>query len=333
MKAKRSQRPAPDAPAAVNESRSWAAELGVFVAVAVIAWYFVHLRYVFNSEFPLATLSESATSLTAGTGYIPFQFRALIPWIAGALGGSIAVYRWLDVVAVVGIFYSFRFLLAGLFRGRALLLLPFVVFYFLPWNYLLPRGIPILLPYDLPAVAFTALGLALLRRRAWPWYYAVLLVGCLNRETIVFLGIVFFAMELRRLPHQSLVVHLLLHAIIWLGVRFLMLGLYGDNPGTAFELYHVNSNVLHLKTNLDILLAPEHLIMVLSSFGFAWVLLIAGWKWIDDSFTRRALWIVPPYVILTFIAGNINEIRVFGELTPVIAMPVVVVLAGMLARR
>jgi hypothetical protein len=165
MNAKRSQPPSQGAQPTLAERVSWTAEVGVFVAVAVIAWYFVQLRYALNAEFPLATLSESATSLTAGTGYIPFQFRALIPWIAGALGGSVAVYRWLDVAAVIGIFYSFRFLLAGLFVGRSLLFLPFVMFYFLPWNYLLPRGIPILLPYDLWAVAFMALGLALLRRR------------------------------------------------------------------------------------------------------------------------------------------------------------------------
>ena len=151
--------------------RSWPVEIGTLVAAGVFAWYFVYLRYLFNSEFPLAT----PQALAEGTAYIPFQFRALVPWIAGAIQSMgiadlATAYKALDWASLVGVYYAFRYLLAPLMARGTAALLSFAVFFILPWNYILPRGIPILLPYDLPAVMFFTLGLALLRRRNWGWY-------------------------------------------------------------------------------------------------------------------------------------------------------------------
>ncbi len=300
----------------------WSVQLGTFAAVVVSAWYFVHLRYLFNSKFPLAT----PAALADGTAYIPFQFRALIPWIAGAIRSSgmadlTTAYQWLEGSAVVGLYYAFRYLLAPLMTRGAAALLSFSIFFVLPFNYILPRAIPILLPYDLPAVLFMTLGLALMRRRMWGWYYIIFAVGCLNRETMVFLAVVLIALDFGGPNHRSLLPHLGVHAAIWGVVKVLMSMLYGGNPGTAFELYHVGTQTLHLTTNIQLLVAPLSLLLILSNFGFAWVIVVAFWKRVDDRFTRKAIWVIPPYLLLTFIAGNMNEIRVFGELMPLVLVP------------
>lgn len=307
----------------------WPVQLGTFAAVVVAAWYFVHLRYLFNSEFPLAT----PAALADGTAYIPFQFRALIPWIADAIRSSgmadlTTSYKWLEGGAVAGLYYAFRYLLSPhLTRGSAGLL-SFSIFFVLPFNYILPRGIPILLPYDLPAVLFITLGLALMRRRLWRWYYVVFAVGCLNRETMVFLAVVLIAVDFGGPNHRSLLPHLGMHAAIWAVVKILMTMLYGDNPGTAFELYHAGTQTLHLTTNIQMLVAPQSLLLILSNFGFAWVIVVAFWKRVDDRFTRKAIWVIPPYILLTFVAGNMNEIRVFGELLPLVLVPALIIAAS-----
>jgi len=300
----------------------WSVQLGTFASVALFAWYFVYLRYQFNTEFPLAT----PIALAEGSAYIPFQFRALIPWIAHAMQTTgvadlATAYKALDVVSLVGLYYAFRYLLTPLMSRGAAGLLSFAVFFVLPWNYIVPRGIPILLPYDLPAVMFFTLGLALLRRRLWTWYYIVFAAGCLNRETMVFLAVVLIAVEFGGEHHRSLLRHLGIHVAIWGAVKVLMTMLYGNNPGTAFEIYHVGTNVLHLTTNFKLLIDPQSLLLILSNFGFTWVLAVVFWKRVDDRFTRRANWVIPPYVLLTFIAGNMNEIRVFGELMPLVLVP------------
>ena len=331
MKAPRHNSPTEVSGWAADGPPAWATHLGTLALVAAFAWYFVYLRYWFNTEFPLAT----PAALADGSAYKPFQFRALAPWIASLIRSTgiadlTTAYQWIEGVSVVGLYYSFRFLLSETSSRQVSGVLSFAVFYVLPWNYLLPRGIPILLPYDLPAVMFFTLGLALLRRRIWWWYYAVLAVGSLNRETMVFLAIVLFATDAGRSSRRAMGLHLAGHAVVWIGVRLLMTSLYGGNPGNAFELYHVGTQVPHIKTNLELLIAPQHLLLILSNFGFAWILVAAFWKRIGDQFTRRALWVLPPYVLLTFIAGNMNEIRVFGELMPLILVPALLIVMNLI---
>ncbi|GAB4317992.1 MAG: hypothetical protein Kow0074_06950 [Candidatus Zixiibacteriota bacterium] len=301
----------------------------MFALVALMAWYLVFLRYQLNTEFPLATL----TNLADGTAYKPFQFRMLVPWLASGLAATglvdlLRAYQLIDVLSVIGLFYAFRYLLSDHLSGTALTLGSFLVFYALPWNYLLPRDLPLILPYDIAAVAFFTLGLALLKRHRWRWFYPLFVVACLNRETMVFLVVVLVAVEYGRVPMRSIGIHAGAMVGIWLAVKFVMGAMYAGNPGNALELYHVNSDVLHITTNIERLLIPRHLLLVLSNFGFAWLIVLVGYHRIHDRFIRRALWMAPLFVLMIFIVGNINEIRVFGELLPVVMLGVVGVLQG-----
>ncbi len=323
--ANKRHRPTP----APSSSTTALTETGLFVLVALMAGYFVFLRYELNTEFPLATL----TNLADGTAYKPFQFRMLVPWLASGLAAAgtvdlLRAYQIIDALSVIGLFYAFRYLLADYLTGATLTLGSFLVFYALPWNYLLARDLPLILPYDLAAVAFFTLGLALLKRHRWTWFYPVFVVACLNRETMVFLVVVLLAVEYGRIPNRSLGIHAAAMVGIWLVIKFVMGALYTGNPGNALELYHVNSNVLHITTNIDRLLIPRHLLVVLSNFGFAWLIVLVGYNRIHDRFARRSLWMAPLFVLMILIVGNINEIRVFGELLPVVMLGVVGVLKG-----
>lgn len=309
-----------------SSKERWVREAVICLGVIVAAWYFVHLRYRLNQEFPLATLS----SFLDGTAHRPFQFRMLVPWLVGGLQvtglGEITLYRILDALSVVGIFYSFRYYLSGFIDRDVAGLLSFSVFYALPWNYLLAREIPILLPYDLPSIALLTLALALLHRRKWLPFYAVLVLGALNRETIVFVTIAFALVEFGRQSRRDFALHLAGQLGIWLAVKTTMGVIYANNPGSAFEFYHVGTTSPHWKTNLEMLVSGPHLLLMLSNFGFAWVIVLAGWRHLTDPFLRKALWIIPPYLLLVLIAGNANEIRVYGELLPVIMAPAALII-------
>lgn len=304
---------------------------GIFLTALVASWYFVNLRYRLNQEFPLATLQ----SFLDGTAYKPFQFRMLVPWMVGGLSSFIpadpkTLYQWIDVAAVLGLFYAFRYHLKSHFQGAAANVLPFLVFYSLPWNYLLPRDLPLILPYDLAAVALFTLGLALLQRRRWTWYYLVFAVATLNRETILFLTLIFAIVEYQRLPRGAYALHLAAQLGLWLGIKLVMGSVYAANPGSSFEFYHVGTQIPHWQSNLKVLTSPPHLIPVLSSFGFAWLVVAAGWKRLRDSFTRKSLWAIPPFLLMVFVVGNLNEIRVYGELTPIVLTAAILILADLL---
>ncbi|MEW5700950.1 MAG: hypothetical protein AB1792_01795 [Candidatus Zixiibacteriota bacterium] len=313
------------------QTTPWRTGVGVFLVALVFSWYFVHLRYRLNQEFPLATLQ----ALIDGTAHKPFQFRMLVPWIVGALSGVFPVeiktlYKVVDVAALMGLFYAFRLHLKSYFEGIAVELFPFALFYVLPWNYLLARDLPVYLPYDLAAVAFFALGLALLHRRKWIWYYPVFALATFNRETMLFLAIVFAVVEHRRLSRASYAIHLAAQVAIWLAIKFVMGSIYAGNPGTSFEFTHVGTDIAHWRTNLEMLATPQRLILFLSSFGFVWILILAGWKRLHDPFTRQSLWAIPPFVLMILLIGNLNEMRVYGELTPIVLTAALLVGADLL---
>jgi hypothetical protein len=108
---------------------------------------------------------------------------------------------------------------------------------------------------------------------------------------------------------------------------------YVANPGSSFEFYHVGTQIAHWQSNLKVLASPPHLIPVLSSFGFAWLVVAVGWKRLRDPFTRKSLWAVPPFLLVVFVVGNLNEIRVYGELTPIVLTAAILILADLLSGR
>ena len=106
--------------------------------------------------------------------------------------------------------------------------------------------------------------------------------------------------------------------------------LYEANPGQTFEYFHVGTQVPHWRTNLNVLANWPHLVLVLSTFGFVWVLIPVGWRRLRDSFPKKALSAVVPYLAMVLLIGNLNEIRVFGELLPFVLVPALIIAASYL---
>lgn len=315
---------------ASSDRSSWPREALIFALVAVMSWYFVYLRYRLNQEFPLATLD----SFLNGTAHKPFQFRMLVPWLVGGLrglglGDALTLYKAVDVVAVIGGYYSLRYYL-GLYIRALAPAMAFALFYALPWNYLLARDIMIILPYDLMAVTLTTLALALVAREKWALFYPVFLAGTLNRETILFVTVAYVVAMWKQKPKSQLAIHAIAQLAIWIGIKALMAAMYPDNPGQTFEYFHVGSETPHWRTNLNVLTGWPHLVLVLSSFGFLWAIIPFGWRRLADSFPKRALWVTLPYILMVLLIGNLNEIRVFGELLPFVVVPALMIAASWL---
>jgi hypothetical protein len=280
-------------------------------------------------EFPLATLE----ALTAGAAYKPFQFRVLVPWLASGLsqlgfGPLLEIYKSIDLVATVGIYYSTRYYLATFLKREPSTVLAFAVFWALPWNFLLARDIPIYLPYDLTVVLFMTLALALMVRAQWSLFYAVFIAATFNRETTPFITAAFVSLEWGKRSSHSLIGHAAAQLAIWAGVRMLTGHLYASNPGAALEFTHADTTIPHWRTNIDVLTTPKYLFVVLSNFGFSWLLVLIGWNRLRHLRIRRTLWIVPVVIATTFLIANINELRIYGDLIPFVLIPALLVLVS-----
>lgn len=68
--------------------------------------------------------------------------------------------------------------------------------------------------------------------------------------------------------------------------------------------------------NLAVLANPKYWPDVSSALGFTILLAVLGYRWIDDRFVRRALWVLAPFFVFAMIYGRLVELRIYGELLP-----------------
>ncbi|MFB3067806.1 MAG: hypothetical protein ACE1ZI_00925 [Acidobacteriota bacterium] len=287
----------------------------VFLLINLVAaYFFTQLRLELGHENPRA----SYVVLTDFTGFLPFQARVLIPALirltGSLLGGQIApmqLARIIDyfamVLAVLGLRRYLRAWLSpySCSLGALLLYLLLLFHYFFT-----PPGQRILYPYDLPALAFITWGLVFGRERNWKFYYPLFFFACLNRETACLLTLGHTAASLTRRkipgwwPHFT--AQLLIWCGCWVGLRYLFLG----NPGVIFE-DHFDMNILRLSHS------PSWVLLA-SSFGYQWALILVFWRRIP-AYLKKQLITVPFLLSLMVFVGNINELRIYGELIPFVA--------------
>lgn len=289
------------------------------IGLLAAAVYFTLTHYYLNQNFPLAKLE----ALINGTAYKPFQFRILIPWMVGAINsvtgvGVLLLYQIIESASVIGLIFSTRYFLRNYFTPPLVDIFSFGVLLLLPWNYLLPREIALVIPADIPAVMFFTLLLGLMVRKNWLWYYILFAVATVNRETTCFVGVIFLMTHWKKLSHKNLLLHLGAQIIIWAAIKTWLAIIYAGNPGVLFEFYNVGSGRSHFMTNLDFLLSPKRVLILLSSFGFLWIPVIIWRKFITEDFVKRALWSLVFFFAVMLVIGNLNEARIFGEWIPLI---------------
>ena len=262
----------------------------------------------------------------------PFGHRMLVPWLVRALTAVSPATQALGftlagVVTVVLLLTAYRGFLAEYVGGSAASVLTLGILWPLLWNYCLLSTL--YEPFDLPSVLFFTAGLRFLQRRRWALYYAVFLAGCLNRETILFLAMVFVLTEGGRMPDRSLALHAVAQLALWLGTRVVLWAAVGrGHPAVEFAL------ATNLQTLRGMLLLTRHgvhdwLKLILAFGGLAWVVpfVLRG----QPRFIRRALWLVPLYLVVLFPVAILDEMRVHAELVPLLAAPILIVLGRRMA--
>lgn len=201
--------------------------------------------------------------------------------------------------------------------------IPIVVMFALPGLY----GSGSML-YDLPALCLFTLGLALIAARRF-WFYALTFAVCvLNKETGLLLTLVWAVSEAHKrklkLKSKPLVVGVGLQFGVWLLVRGLLLWLFRNNPGEAIAL--------HLFRNAQVLAVPGNWFLFRPVTG--WLILPMGFNLLyvlgfiaslfalkrTPQFLKDAFWIAVPFVVLAWLFGYVDEMRVYYELLPIVAL-------------
>ncbi|MHB1939184.1 MAG: hypothetical protein ACYCOR_21855 [Acidobacteriaceae bacterium] len=186
--------------------------------------------------------------------------------------------------------------------------------------------------YDLPSMAFFALGLYLLYfRRSVYLFAALFLVATINRETSLFL-LVFFVLakwiqENRSLPRMlrpSVLLPLALLSIFWLAWHHWVVAHFAHNSSVGG---------IRWKDNIYLLLAPFSWPQLLAVGAFTVPLLLFYRRLLQDALLTVWLWSIAVWFVFMMIFGVIIEIRIFGELIPYLACCTALIAEQVLLRR
>lgn len=298
--------------------------VGAMGAAGVGAVVFAWVRMVGNEQAEGWTLAE----LTAGEGQTPFQYRALVPWIArglaalGVFDSASAsqlrlVYGAFEAIAVFAAVMAFAALLRALSVSRAssFVLAP-VLFY--PLYFSLAAGYQhanLYFPWDVPSIVFFTVGIVAILRRRWRAYYLVFLVATFNRETTCFLTVIYVLLECGHSSWRTIAKHVLAQFLIWITVKAALVWIYVDN--LAFSSGH-GVFWLMVDSNLRVLSTVPGWFYLLQAMGGIWVVMLLLAPWIRETRLKRALWVAIPFALGMLIVGIVSEVRVFSELIPLV---------------
>ena len=68
---------------------------------------------------------------------------------------------------------------------------------------------------------------------------------------------------------------------------------------------------------------PLNYVLLASNFGYLWIPLLAFGTRIRDDFTRRALLVLIPYFLVGLRIDVFDELRIFGEMIPLVLLGLV----------
>ncbi len=319
-----------EADPAASTGGPWPPTLRAWSALLLFSAGYAALRLAMNREFEGAPWDD----LLGFTAAKPFGLRVLMPLLAWPLHTLLRV----PTAWVFGLFETLA--TAALVLATAAALRPFVparwaaalgvlLVLLLPIAFLLQHRWPIYYPYDTPAMAFIAAGVALLLRERWRAAALLTAVAALNRESAALLPLAALAlhvptdMSLRTWPIRQLLTRMgpllagfvLARALVGLILR--------DNPGAPLSLFV--DDTPRLLANLAWLEEPSHWLRLPAYLGFlplAWPLLYTALP----TPLRRLGWVALAYLGGLLWVANIDEPRVYGEVIVLLHLPVAVAL-------
>lgn len=162
--------------------------------------------------------------------------------------------------------------------------------------------------YDFPALFLFTAGLVLLAQERWTLFYPLFVLGCVNKETMFLLWVLFLVWFRKRMPTPTFLFHLVAQALLFAVVRIAIMYAFADNPGDSlpFQLY----------PNLHVALRGYSLTTLLYLTLFIW--LVAYDFRHKHPFLTTALLLTIPFGLLVLFSGVLTELRAAYELFPVL---------------
>jgi hypothetical protein len=173
--------------------------------------------------------------------------------------------------------------------------------------------------YDFTTLFLFSLSLLMMSLQRWMAYLLVFALATLNKETSIFLVLIFVLYFFSRLSRRES----FLLTILQLGLYGLLQGVirivYRNNPGTPVQ-WHLASQFEALKQSATHL--SSGLVLTSACVVAIIAMVIYGWS-MKPRLLRAAIWILPCFLVLYTAWGYPGEIRAMLEVYPILALLIV----------
>lgn len=298
--------------------------LTIILFPIIVAFSYTVLRFQMNTEYHGATW-EQLYNLTAK---LPFGHRILVPLLSRffvellgmKIGNAFFVFEFcFSLLTIVFIYKVFR-----IYLNSAISYCFSVLFVaFLTFPFLLKHVWAVYYPYDTAAVFFMVAGFYYILKEKWSCLLLVMILGAINRESIVFLVPLFVLLSLDKLKTKNHLVVLFGLAAVFFACRILISLILTENENEPLHFYI--GNKLRVLNNIKwIAKKPfSNTAQFLSSIGFLPIIWMMLRKYIPQKLKRIEIWSVIFFSPL-LVVGNIYEPRIFGEMIAVLYIPVMI---------
>ncbi len=307
------------------------------------------------------------TAYLSGHERLPFQERVFpiailrpmfhSPWLMshmahanGAFTPELGPFYILSLVSLVvaGIYTQKLYTLVTGQHSLSFLVYPIFLFAMM-WSYAIHSEANYSYPYDLPGVAFFAAGLYYIYKRSYVGLFLVILIGTFNRETTLFLIVIYvidsasravMSPRLASAPRQQrsalsggLFSRFDLRLVSWPKVAALSVVWVAIKLSLA-HYFAANSNAenfLRIDYNLS-RLSPRLLPALLNICGYTIPVVVIFYRLLRPVRFQNYLWVLPVWIGVMFCSGVLVETRIYGELCPFAAVALVIIMEESNAR-
>ena len=270
----------------------------------IFIWYIARTDWQ-NPLFRLADMIE-------GTAYRPYVYRALIPFLVRVFERiypfRAELYTFaLMFLALVGFVLSVRSFAISLWQsvGKADLVSLLSIAGLIPF---IARDGKI---YDFPDLFLFTLGLLFLAQQKWKIFFIVYLLGCINKETMVFLSLVFAIYFFRRMSAREFWALLMGQVIVFCVIKLWITWTFRNNPGGVVEV-HLVEQVKSLLYLPDFLLFYGLFALCVAIF------VLVDWHKKPEFLRFSVVALLPALLVANLFFGVPYEIRTYLDVFPVL---------------
>ena len=302
----------------------------VFAVSACVFWIYLSISGSWNFE------PASFPKMLEGTADRPYVYRLLIPVISKFTAWLIP--SWLIDVSQKAP-YSIKYIINVLGQGKYLreAIVAVILMYFslvgfiftersllkyLEYSPEAEQIIPIVLSifilpltlfhgyiYDLPQLFLFTLGLVFLLRKQWHFYLPLLALVTANKETSIFLIVIFALYYFQSLNRKAYFLLLGAQLMVYVLIHGLTLYLYRNNPGNVL----LWTGGLQLSEYIHY---PITFLVTILFFGIILFLVFKDWQY-KPFFLRISFSVFFMILVLFFVGGREMEFRVFIDILPI----------------